>query len=251
MAGLPDPAQTLTRRTGAADMRPKSADAAPVEWIVADGLVPYEEAVAEMERLAADIARGAARERVWLLEHPPIYTAGASARDSDLREARFPVHRTGRGGQYTYHGPGQRIAYVMLDLTGRRQDLRAYVAALEAWTIAALRRFGIEGGVREGRVGVWVERPDKPRGPGGAMAEDKIAAIGVKVRRWTTFHGVAINVAPDLSHFTGIVPCGIAEAHYGVTSLADLGAGADIAALDRALREEFVAPFGGVAETAG
>ncbi|MBV1705492.1 MAG: lipoyl(octanoyl) transferase LipB [Hyphomicrobiales bacterium] len=231
-------------------MRVKRADAPPVEWAVARGLLDYPAAVSEMEARAASIAAGEAAERVWLVEHPPIYTAGASAKDEDLRDARFPVHRSGRGGQFTYHGPGQRVVYVMLDLTRRRQDLRAYVGALEVWMIAALARFRVEGGVRDGRVGVWVARPDKPRGIGGAPAEDKIAAIGVKVRRWTTYHGLAINVAPDLSHFAGIVPCGIAEAHFGVTSLADLGRGADMAALDAALKAEFAPLFGPLAEIA-
>ena len=223
-----------------------TADSAPVEWIAAPGLVDYPEAVAEMEARAAAIADGAA-ERVWLLEHPPLYTAGASARDGDLIDARFPVHRTGRGGQFTYHGPGQRIAYVMLDLKRRRPDVRAFVAALERWLIDALAAFDVAGETREDRVGVWVRRPDKPPGPGGAPAEDKIAALGIRVRRWVSFHGVALNVAPDLTHFSGIVPCGVAQAHYGVTSLRDLGREAPMSAVDEALRAAFEKQFGDTA----
>jgi len=216
----------------------------PVEWLTAPAPVPYAEAVAEMEARAAAIAAGEAAERVWLLEHPPLYTAGASARDADLIDARFPVFRTGRGGQFTYHGPGQRVAYVMLDLKRRRPDVRAYVGALEAWLIEALALLGVTGETREDRVGVWVKRPDKPPGLGGAPAEDKIAALGVRVRRWVSFHGVALNIAPDLTHFSGIVPCGIAEAHYGVTSLRDLGRPATLAEVDTALRAAFERRFG-------
>jgi len=197
-----------------------------------------------MEARAAAIADGKAPERVWLLEHPPLYTAGTSARDADLIDARFPVFRTGRGGQFTYHGPGQRVVYVMLDLKRRRPDVRAYVAALEAWLIDALALLGVEGETREDRVGVWVKRPDKPAGLGGAPAEDKIAALGVRVRRWVSFHGVALNVAPDLTHFSGIVPCGIAQSQYGVTSLADLGRPAAMAEVDVALRQAFERRFG-------
>jgi lipoyl(octanoyl) transferase len=197
-----------------------------------------------MEARAEAIAAGRADERVWLVEHPPLYTAGTSARDDDLLDSRFPVHRVGRGGRYTYHGPGQRVAYVMLNLNRRRPDVRAFVSTLESWLVEALARLGVEAGARSGRVGVWVERPDKPQGIGGAMAEDKIAAIGVRVRRWTTFHGVALNVAPELAHFSGIVPCGIAEAHYGVTSLRDLGLAATMAEADLALREAFAETFG-------
>ena len=220
-----------------------TAGAPPVEWVVAPALVDYPEAVAEMEARAAAIADGAA-ELVWLVEHPPLYTAGASARDGDLLDARFPVHRTGRGGQFTYHGPGQRIAYVMLDLKRRRPDVRAFVAALERWLIDALAAFEVSGETREERVGVWVRRADKPSGPGGAPAEDKIAALGIRVRRWVSFHGVALNVAPDLTHFSGIVPCGVAQAHYGVTSLRDLGRPAPMSAVDHALRAAFEARFG-------
>jgi len=218
--------------------------AAPVEWLVSPGLTDYSQARAEMEARAEAIAAGAARERVWLLEHPPIYTAGTSAKDGDLLDPRFPVHRAGRGGQFTYHGPGQRVAYVMLDLRRRRPDVRAYVAALEGWLIGALAAFGVVGETREDRVGVWVARPDKAGSIGGSMAEDKIAAIGVRVRRWATFHGVALNVAPDLSHFSGITPCGIRESHLGVTSLADLGRAATMAEADAALRAAFEAMFG-------
>jgi len=222
----------------------------PVEWIVSPDFTPYEKAQAEMESRSDRIAAGLADERVWLIEHPPLYTAGTSAKPQDLLAARFPVHRAGRGGQFTYHGPGQRVAYVMLDLKRRRPDVRAYVAAIEEWVIGALKALGVEGETREDRVGVWVRRPEKPKGTGGAMAEDKIAAIGVRVRRWATYHGVALNVDPDLTHFSGIVPCGIAEAHYGVTSLADLGIAARMADVDAALRCAFEAIFGSTVETA-
>ena len=217
----------------------------PVEWVVSPGLTPYEEALAEMEARADGIAAGRLPERVWLLEHPPLYTAGTSAKEADLIDARFPVYRAGRGGQFTYHGPGQRVAYVMLDLKRRRPDVRAYVGALEAWLIAALAEFGVAGGTREDRVGVWVARPGK-----GEAAEDKIAAIGVRVRRWATFHGVALNVAPDLANFTGIVPCGISDPRYGVTSLADLGKSASLADADAALRKAFGTVFGPTAAIA-
>jgi lipoyl(octanoyl) transferase len=214
------------------------AGSEPVEWVIAEGLVDYDSAVAEMEARAAAIAQGRARERVWLVEHPPLYTAGTSARDEDLIEpARFPVHRTGRGGQFTYHGPGQRVAYVMLDLNRRAPDLRRYVTALEAWLIAALDAFNIRGERREDRVGVWVRRPDKGEG-----REDKIAAIGIRVRRWVTFHGISLNVDPDLSHFSGIVPCGV-RAH-GVTSLVDLGRPVSLPEVDSVLRATFEAVFG-------
>jgi lipoyl(octanoyl) transferase len=217
--------------------RPGSA---PVEWVIADGLVPYPEAVAEMESRVAAIAEGRAAERVWLVEHPPLYTAGTSAQDCDLVEPdRFPVFRTGRGGQFTYHGPGQRVAYVMLDLNRRTPDLRRFVAGLEEWLIRALDAFNIRGERREDRVGVWVRRPAK--GQGG---EDKIAAIGIRVRRWVTFHGISLNVEPDLSHFTGIVPCGVTQ--YGVTSLVDLGLPVTMADADIALRNAFEEIFGPV-----
>jgi lipoyl(octanoyl) transferase len=192
------------------------------EWITSSGLVPYPDAVAEMEARATAIADGRADEAIWLLEHPPLYTAGTSAQRTDLIDPdRFPVFETRRGGQYTYHGPGQRVVYVMLDLNRRGRDVRVFVQQLETWVIAALAQFNVTGHIREGRVGVWVERPEKPRLPTGAMAEDKIAAIGIRLRKWVSFHGIAINHDPDLSHFDGIVPCGIAE--HGVTSLVDLG----------------------------
>ncbi len=204
------------------------------------GLVPYDAAVAFMEARVAAIAAGEAAEMVWLLEHPPLYTAGVSSKDDDLLDAgRFPVHRTGRGGQLTYHGPGQRVAYVMLDLNRRGRDVRAFVRGLEQWIIRALDRLGVEAGVRDGRVGVWVER----KGAGWSR-EDKIAAIGVKVRRWVSFHGISLNVEPDLDHFGGIVPCGIAE--HGVTSLVDLGVLATMDEADAALRSAFEAVFGPV-----
>lgn len=218
--------------------------APPVEWRLSDDLVPYEAAVAFMEARAAAIASGEARECVWLLQHPPIYTGGSSAKEQDLLEARFPVHRTGRGGQFTYHGPGQRVAYVMLDLTRRQRDVRAFVCALESWIIATLADFGVTGERRAGRVGVWVERPKKAKGRDGEMAEDKIAAVGVRLRQWVSFHGIALNVAPDLTHFSGIAPCGVRDAHLGVTSLADLGVAADMPAVDAALRRNFEAFFG-------
>ncbi len=214
----------------------------PVAWRVSDGLVGYEEAVAWMEARAAAIAAGRGPECVWLLEHPPLYTAGTSARAEDLvAPERFPVFPSGRGGQYTYHGPGQRVAYVMLDLTRRRADLRAYVASLEAWLIATLDAFNVRAERREDRVGVWVRRPEK-----GATVEDKIAAIGIRVRRWVSFHGISLNVEPDLTHFAGIVPCGVRE--HGVTSLVDLGHLVSMAEVDMQLRAAFEAVFG---ETVG
>lgn len=214
------------------------ADGRPVEWAVSEGPVAYEAAVAAMEARAAAIAAGEAAELVWLLEHPPLYTAGVSAKDGDLLDAtRFPVHRTGRGGQFTYHGPGQRVAYVMLDLTARGKDVRTFVRGLEQWIIGALGEFGVPADVRDGRVGVWVER----KGPGWSR-EDKIAAIGVKVRKWVSFHGVSLNVEPDLGHFTGIVPCGVAD--HGVTSLVDLGVPATMDEADAALKTSFQRVFG-------
>nr|WP_238180063.1 lipoyl(octanoyl) transferase LipB [Methylobacterium haplocladii] len=214
--------------------------APPVAWRVSDALVGYDAAVEAMEARAASIARGEARELVWLLEHPPLYTAGTSAQEADLVEPeRFPVHRTGRGGQYTYHGPGQRVAYVMLDLSRRRQDLRAYVASLEAWLIATLDAFNVRAERREDRVGVWVRRPEKGEG-----VEDKIAAIGIRVRRWVSLHGISLNVEPDLAHFSGIVPCGVRM--HGVTSLADLGRIVSMDEVDMALRAAFVPIFGAV-----
>jgi lipoyl(octanoyl) transferase len=204
-----------------------------LEWRIADLPVPYETALAAMETRAAAIAEHSAPEEVWLLEHPPIYTAGTSARDSDLLNPLFPVYRTGRGGQFTYHGPRQRIGYVMLDLRRRRQDVRAYVRDLEQWLIETLAQFGVKGERREGRVGIWVVRGSR---------EDKIAALGVRIRRWVTFHGVALNVDPDLSHYDGIVPCGISQ--HGVTSLADLGILVSMADVDVALKQSFTKIFG-------
>ena len=213
-----------------------------VEWIISDSPVGYEAAVAWMEARADAIARGEAGEAVWLLEHPPLYTAGTSARREDLRDPdRFPVFETRRGGQYTYHGPGQRVVYVMLDLNRRGRDVRAFVAALEAWVIATLAEFNIRGEVRAGRVGVWVARPEKPALPDGTPREDKIAAIGVRLRKWISFHGISINLDPELGHFDGIVPCGI-EGH-GVTSLVDLGLPVTMDDLDLALRASFDRAF--------
>ncbi len=216
------------------------ADGAPVGWAVSTGPVPYPAAVAAMEARAAAIADGTAGELIWLLEHPPLYTAGVSAKPGDLIQPdRFPVFESGRGGQFTYHGPGQRVAYVMLDLTQRGRDVRAFVAALEAWIIDALAAFNVTGELREGRVGVWVER----KGAGWSR-EDKIAAIGVKLRRWVSFHGISLNVEPDLSHFSGIVPCGQTE--HGVTSLVDLGLPVAMDEADAALRASFAKIFGPV-----
>jgi lipoyl(octanoyl) transferase len=221
-----------------------TAGFSPVAWVIAPAPVPYLEAEAEMERIATAIAVGDSPERIWLVEHPPLYTSGTSAKDGDLLDTRFPVFATGRGGQYTYHGPGQRVAYVMLNLEHRRKDLRAFVAALEAWIIATLASFNVKGERREDRVGVWVKRPDKPKGLDGSTAEDKIAAIGIRVRRWVTFHGISLNVEPDLSHFSGIVPCGVADRHFGVTSLVDLGLPVGMADADIALRQAFEPIFG-------
>lgn len=217
----------------------------PVEWAVSKGYIDYAAAEAFMEARVAAIAAGEANEMVWLLEHPPLYTAGVSAKAADLIEPdRFPVFASGRGGQYTYHGPGQRVAYVMLDLTKRSRDVRAFVAALEAWVIGALDVFNVTGEIRDGRVGVWVER----RSPGVAPREDKIAAIGVKLRRWVSFHGVSLNVEPDLSHFGGIVPCGVTQ--HGVTSLVDLGLPVTMDEADAALKSSFQGVFGPVTDVA-
>jgi len=218
--------------------------AAAVEWRIADDPVAYDDAVAFMEARVAEIAEGRAGELVWLVEHPALYTAGTSAKPQDLIDSRFPVHETGRGGQFTYHGPGQRVAYVMLDLNRRQKDVRAFVAALESWIVATLALFNVRGETREDRVGVWVARPDKKPGRKNEPAEDKIAAIGVRMRRWVSFHGIAINVEPDLSHFSGIVPCGIKEDHLGVTSLVDLGLPVAMADVDVALRRAFEEIFG-------
>jgi lipoyl(octanoyl) transferase len=216
------------------------------DWLISDGLTEYETAVREMESRAGKIARGEAGEAVWLLEHPPLYTAGTSARPEDLRwPGRFPVHATRRGGQYTYHGPGQRVVYVMLDLGRRGRDVRAFVSALEAWVLATLGTFNVAGTVHRERVGVWVPRPEKPPLPDGTPREDKIAAIGIRLRRWVSFHGLAINVEPDLAHFEGIVPCGITG--HGVTSLVDLGLPVTMADLDVALRTTFHDHFPAIA----
>lgn len=204
------------------------------EWLISPGLVPFPEAEGTMKARAAAIAAGEARELVWLLEHPPLYTAGTSAKEADLLDARFPVFKTGRGGEYTYHGPGQRVAYVMLNLKSRGPDVRRFVRNLEGWLIDTLAEFGVKGEMREGRVGVWVAR--------GRGREDKIAAIGIRLSRWVSFHGISLNVVPDLSHYAGIVPCGIKE--HGVTSLADLGVAASMADVDAALRRAFERRFG-------
>ena len=218
-------------------------DAAPAGWAVSPGLVAYPRAEAVMEARANAIFAGSAGELVWLLEHPPLYTAGVSAKPADLLDPqRFPVFRSGRGGQFTYHGPGQRVAYVMLDLTARGRDVRVFVQSLQAWIIEALALLGVRGDIREGRVGVWVERV----GLGGQPREDKVAAIGVKLRRWVSFHGVSLNVDPDLGHFGGIVPCGVTA--HGVTSLADLGATASLEDADAALKAAFITIFGPVAD---
>lgn len=214
-----------------------------VEWITATDLVPYEEALSFMEDRVAKIASGEAAEAIWLLEHPPLYTAGTSAQSDDLTDPdRFPVYQAGRGGQYTYHGPGQRVIYVMLDLNKRGRDVRKFVCNLEKWVIDTLAEFNITAERRTGRVGVWVTRPEKPANFDGSAREDKIAAIGVKLRRWVSFHGISINVEPDLSHFDGIVPCGIRE--HGVTSLVDLGLPVTMMDLDLALMRQFEAVFG-------
>jgi len=213
--------------------------AAPVEWRISEGPVPYEAALAAMDARVAAIAAGEAPEQVWLIEHPPLYTAGTSARPDDLLAARFPVFATGRGGQFTYHGPGQRVAYVMLDLKRRRPDVRRFVATLEEWLIRTLSAFNVRGERRDDRIGVWVRRPDKGEG-----FEDKIAAIGIRVRHWVSLHGISLNVDPDLAHFSGIVPCGVADARYGVTSLVDLGLPVTLTDVDAAMRREFEETFG-------
>lgn len=216
---------------------------APVEWTVSDALVAYPDALAAMEKRAEAIAAGQAGEQVWLLEHPPLYTAGTSAKPADLLHGdRFPVYEAGRGGEFTYHGPGQRVAYVMLDLKRRRQDVRAFVSALEEWIIDTLDAFNVRGERREDRVGVWVQRPERPPLPDGSPAEDKIAAIGIRLRKWVSLHGIALNVEPELGHFGGIVPCGITG--YGVTSLVDLGLPVTMGDVDVALLNAFRAVFG-------
>lgn len=234
----------LTRSQIATSFHPL-APSAPVDWLIAPEPVGYDDAVAFMEERAALIAEGKADELVWLVEHPPLYTAGTSAQSADLVDAtRFPVFKSGRGGEYTYHGPGQRVAYVMLDLKRRRQDVRAFVTALEEWIIRTLDAFNVKGERREDRVGVWVVRPDRPPSLDGSAAEDKIAAIGIRLRRWVSFHGISLNVEPDLSHFTGIVPCGVRD--HGVTSLVDLGLPVTMVDADRALHAAFSELFGPV-----
>lgn len=218
---------------------PPLRDAAAVEWRVSPGFTDYGNALAAMDERARDIADGKAVELVWLIEHPPLYTAGTSARAGDLVEARFPVYDAGRGGQFTYHGPGQRVVYLMLDLKRRGPDLRAYVATLEEWIIRTLGAFNVRGERRDDRIGVWVRRPER-----GDAREDKIAAIGIRVKRWVSLHGIAINVDPDLSHFSGIVPCGVNDRHYGVTSLVDLGLPVTMEDVDAALKKEFEGVFG-------
>ncbi|MEJ5217517.1 lipoyl(octanoyl) transferase LipB [Cognatishimia sp. D5M38] len=214
-----------------------------MEWKISDGLTSYEDALAFMEARVDAISRGEADECIWLLEHPPLYTAGTSAQPEDLVDPeRFPVYEAKRGGQYTYHGPGQRVAYVMLDLNKRGKDVRQFVHTLEAWVIDTLDSFNVKGEIREGRVGVWVTRPEKPLSITGEVAEDKIAAIGIRLRKWVSFHGISINVEPDLEHFTGIVPCGITE--HGVTSLVDLGLPVTMEDLDVALKAAFERNFG-------
>jgi lipoyl(octanoyl) transferase len=207
-------------------------------------LVDYDDALATMTGRAAAIARGEARDLVWLLEHPPLYTSGTSARPQELIEARFPVYSAGRGGQFTYHGPGQRVGYVMLDLKRRAPDVRRFVTSIEEWIIRTLAAFDIHGERREDRIGVWVRRPDKGEG-----AEDKIAAIGIRVQHWVTLHGFSLNVAPDLSHISGIVPCGVSEQKFGVTSVADLGRPVSMMDVDRALRAAFEPLFGATADS--
>ncbi|MEM6307395.1 MAG: lipoyl(octanoyl) transferase LipB [Pseudomonadota bacterium] len=216
-----------------------------VEWIITDGLTDYDDAVAWMEDRAHRVATGTAAEAIWLVEHPPLYTAGTSAKPDDLIDPnRFPIYTSARGGQYTYHGPGQRVVYTILNVGKRGRDVRAFVKQLERWTIATLDQFNITGHIRDGRVGVWVERPDKPALATGHMAEDKIAAIGIRLRKWISFHGLSINVDPDLGHFTGIVPCGITD--YGVTSLLDLGLPVTMTDVDVALKRGFGQIFGDV-----
>jgi lipoyl(octanoyl) transferase len=220
-----------------------TAGSPPVEWLVSHAPVDYASALAAMTARAAAIAQSEARELVWLLEHPPVYTAGTSSRPQELIEARFPVHVAGRGGQFTYHGPGQRVGYVMLDLKRRAPDVRRLVATVEEWVVRTLAAFDVRGERRDDRIGVWLRRPDKGEG-----AEDKIAAIGIRIQRWVTLHGFALNVAPDLSHFSGIVPCGISDPRHGITSLADLGRRVPMAQLDSVLRAEFEPLFGAVAD---
>jgi lipoyl(octanoyl) transferase len=236
--GLSHPQGTCAGRNLTPGIAPAPGQAA-AEWRLEDGLLPYQRALTAMDARAAAIADGTAPELVWLIEHPPLYTAGTSAKPGDLTSERFPVHAAGRGGQFTYHGPGQRVAYVMLDLKRRGPDIRRFVATLEEWIIRSLATFGVTGERRDDRIGVWVRRPDK-----GMDHEDKIAAIGIRVKRWVSLHGIALNLDCDLTHFSGIVPCGIADARYGITSLSDLGRSATMAEVDKVLRREFEPLFG-------
>jgi lipoyl(octanoyl) transferase len=232
----------INDRLALAPLKPPASGAAPVEWRVAAAPVDYAEAMEFMEKRAVAIAAGPAAELVWLVEHPPLFTAGSSARGKDLAGTeRFPVHATGRGGRLTYHGPGQRVAYAMLDLKRRGADVRRYVLALEEWIIETLARFDVKGERRAERIGVWVKRPDKGEG-----YEDKIAALGIRVKRWVTLHGISLNVAPDLTHYAGILPCGVSEQKWGVTSLKDLGIEASMGDVDAALRASFEEIFGPV-----
>ena len=228
---------TAKRATLALLTRP--ADLPAVEWHVADAPIAYDDAVAVMTARAQAIAAGKAPELVWLLEHPPLYTAGTGAQPEEILDPHFPVFASGRGGQTTYHGPGQRVAYAMLDLKRRGPDVRRYVATLEEWIIRTLANFDVRGERRQDRIGVWVRRPEQ-----GDGCEDKIAALGIRVARWVTMHGIAINVSPDLTHFAGIVPCGVSDRRFGITSLADLGVKTGMAGLDQALRREFENLFG-------
>jgi lipoyl(octanoyl) transferase len=228
----------LNAPRAALDLLPGSTDA-PVEWAISEGVVSYQAALATMDARVAAIAAGEAPELVWLLEHPPLYTAGTSARPEDLLATPFPVFSAGRGGQFTYHGPGQRVAYVMLNLKRRGPDVRRFVATLEEWLIRTLAGFNVRGERRDDRIGVWVRRPDK-----GEDFEDKIAAIGIRIRHWVSLHGIALNVEPDLAHFSGIVPCGVSNPRYGVTSLVDLGLPVTIAEVDAVMRREFEGLFG-------
>ena len=219
----------------------------PANWEISDGLTPYEMAVARMESLIADIHQGAIHEHIWLVEHPSLFTAGTSADPAELvTPDRFNVYKTGRGGRYTYHGPGQRVAYVMLDLNQRKKDVRHFVSTLEQWIINTLAQFNVRGERRADRVGVWINRHDKPPMADGSLREDKIAAIGIRIRKWVTYHGISINLEPDLEHFSGIIPCGIpgGEAGYGVTSLVDLGLPVTMNDLDIVLHQEYQKLFG-------
>ena len=235
--------KVLLRNANSASMHP-TIETPPVSWLVSAAPIDYAHALLQMEQRVEHIIKNQAPETLWLLEHTALYTAGASAKEHDLLDARFPLHRIRRGGQLTYHGPGQRIAYVMLNLSHRQRDVRAFVYHLEDWVIATLADFGVQGLRHPSRVGVWVRRPDKAPGALGEVAEDKIAAIGVQLRHWVSFHGLALNVATDLSHYSGINPCGVKEKHLGVTSLRDLGIDADLASIDDSLRKNFIKLFG-------